>query len=946
VVRISPVCGIYGSGVGIAELTSRQAVIDAVAEYDDLGRVQFLAKYGFSGSRAYWLVIDGRRYDSKAIAGAAHGFEHPELGPLSSDQFSGGEAGAVKQLRAMGFTVEADATVDQLTRRFLSLSVGTLANGAAAPHKPLLCLILLRRVLEGRPRLVSPKELADELAPLLRQALPDVRSPSPWEPIWRLEPEIFEIVDESGDLRQRISQSEPPVTDLRRDDVLGGLTTDTYGALSADHELVGDIQQRVVERYLEHLPADVISRAVGALSPPIPTWWVNQGQTYVKERDGSYIWAPQTTKGGFPASHHTAVRDVRKGDRIVHYAGGALRATSVAVSDGGPASRPHELSGDAWEPDGYRASVEYTELDEPILLGAIDHNLRETAGGPFTSTGAVKQGYLYRLSEHVGEHLAELLGERHPSSRLWAVYVGQNSEANLRHSLPTGKWGWKQRQDNYSAMQPGDILAFAVGYSGGSPRVPLDRFITHGFDELVICRVMSPVRTESTTYWPDEVDAVVYPHRVDIAQLNVIGPVAIRDLDDRFGVGFGDSIRLSGINQSRAQLVGGIPTIAATTTENEVPDVIPASFSDVVDGFSEAVRASGLDYGSRHRRLIASFLAALTTKPFVIFTGLSGSGKSRLALALGQWLGDGAVVVLPVRPDWTSPDALLGYRDALAAPSIDGQQPWVVPDALTFMLKAARHPEQPYVLVLDEMNLAHVERYFADVLSGMESGQGILPDLEVSGDGRYFERAGSLGPRPLPDNLFIVGTVNVDETTYMFSPKVLDRANCFEFRVETADLRTTTPLIPVASASPQLVAGFLNVARTPSSSVESDEPFETAIRGLHQLLARFDREFGHRTFQESVRFARRYREFDNNPFGALDLQVLQKILPRLHGSRRELTDVLNELGRWCFYSPDVAGEPIDAADHVADGAVLSESYSKIHRMARRLRDRHFASFAE
>ncbi len=91
----------------------------------------------------------------------------------------------------------------------------------------------------------------------------------------------------------------------------------------------------------------------------------------------------------------------------------------------------------------------------------------------------------------------------------------------------------------------------------------------------------------------------------------------------------------------------------------------------------------------------------------------------------------------------------------------------------------------PHFLILDEMNLSHVERYFADLLSAIESGEEI-PLYE----GNERRANGEVVPRRLrlPDNLFVIGTVNVDETTYMFSPKVLDRANVIEFRMEPDEM--------------------------------------------------------------------------------------------------------------------------------------------------------------
>jgi predicted RNA-binding protein with PUA-like domain len=94
--------------VGLGDLTSRQAVLDAAAEFDRLGRKAFLAQYGFGPAREYFLLLDGRRYDSKAITGAAHGYQFPELGPMRAEDFSGGEATVRRRLAELGFTVESN----------------------------------------------------------------------------------------------------------------------------------------------------------------------------------------------------------------------------------------------------------------------------------------------------------------------------------------------------------------------------------------------------------------------------------------------------------------------------------------------------------------------------------------------------------------------------------------------------------------------------------------------------------------------------------------------------------------------------------------------------------------------------------------------------------------------------------------------------------------------
>jgi hypothetical protein len=91
--------------MALADLTSHDAVLQAVREFDTLGRTQFLAKYGYRKARSYFLVRDGRVYDSKAIAGAAHGYEYPNVGPLKWSDFSGGNDTVRARLESLGFTV-------------------------------------------------------------------------------------------------------------------------------------------------------------------------------------------------------------------------------------------------------------------------------------------------------------------------------------------------------------------------------------------------------------------------------------------------------------------------------------------------------------------------------------------------------------------------------------------------------------------------------------------------------------------------------------------------------------------------------------------------------------------------------------------------------------------------------------------------------------------------
>jgi 5-methylcytosine-specific restriction enzyme B len=304
-----------------------------------------------------------------------------------------------------------------------------------------------------------------------------------------------------------------------------------------------------------------------------------------------------------------------------------------------------------------------------------------------------------------------------------------------------------------------------------------------------------------------------------------------------------------------------------------------------------------------------------------------------------------------VRPDWTGPEALFGYEDALQPRSQDGRAAWHVPPPLEFMLRAVHEPERPYLMILDEMNLAHVERYFSDYLSAAESREPVLPNLEREAGGgspSWRIRPGAPQLLPIPRNLWVVGTVNVDETTYMFSPKVLDRAFVFEFRVTTQELAAGLARpSSLPAADPAVLRSVLEISRDDSwhdshPHAALDE-LVVELRTVHALLSRSGHEFGHRVMAESLRFAAIYsgsglQDLDE----ILDLIAMQKLLPRLHGSRRQLEPVLRGLLSWAGAEDSSEdGETVDVAD-----ARRPQTATKLHRMLATLRSNQFVSFTE
>ena len=305
-----------------------------------------------------------------------------------------------------------------------------------------------------------------------------------------------------------------------------------------------------------------------------------------------------------------------------------------------------------------------------------------------------------------------------------------------------------------------------------------------------------------------------------------------------------------------------------------------------------------------HSRYILSLLA----KPFVILSGNSGTGKTRIALRFSKYLekqtdtGFTNTLLIPVGADWTDNTKILGYFNPLAN---DGKGEYVKSEILSFLELAKENPSIPFFLILDEMNLSHVERYFSDFLSAMESGEPILLYKKP-------EDCECVVPEKitLPKNLFVTGTVNIDETTYMFSPKVLDRANVIEFKPEMKDVLDN--LISGASSDEQKTAesgvaeGFMELANKIRNGDDPDElkneleKIKPVLESIYKILEKSGFEFAYRTAKEIRLYAIASYETceDKSQFNinsVIDQQIVQKILPKIHGNKKQIGSMLAEL---------------------------------------------------
>lgn len=314
------------------------------------------------------------------------------------------------------------------------------------------------------------------------------------------------------------------------------------------------------------------------------------------------------------------------------------------------------------------------------------------------------------------------------------------------------------------------------------------------------------------------------------------------------------------------------------------------------------------------RRYITSLLA----KPFVILTGNSGTGKTRISKQFAEYLewesdeGKKNWVIIPVGADWTDNTKILGYYNPLAE---DGNGKYEKTKIVELIEEANRHKEIPYFVILDEMNLSHVERYFSDFLSHMET-----PDTP-------FELEGYTRRLDYPENMFVVGTVNIDETTYMFSPKVLDRANVIEFKPQKEDVfkvfsaaGTVGKMVPVNDGSAQAFLKLAKEIRTGKFAVDEDlthyytdvdgdftgsnlDYVEGVFSDIYEIVQKYDFEFAFRTVKEIRNYiAAAYELLEKTEFNLnqiIDEQLLQKILPKIHGNKKEIGQMLEELTGLC-----------------------------------------------
>ena len=451
--------------------------------------------------------------------------------------------------------------------------------------------------------------------------------------------------------------------------------------------------------------------------------------------------------------------------------------------------------------------------------------------------------------------------------------------------------------------------------------------------------------------------------------------------------------------------------------------VFLADKQDLVRMIIEGVDKIAIDKSkssNQHHSTYTSFLLALRTKPFMLLAGISGTGKSRIVRKLAQatvteelqrangYTGEDFAndrwtlhspanfELIQVKPNWHNSMDVIGYLSNIPSPH------YVFTPFIEFIVKAWQHPEVPFFLCLDEMNLAPVEEYFAEFLSAIESrsfeGGEYMTDPIIKPFNSFGEEVAkmmvnTLFPNftaadknsflgkvvdhletkglTLPKNLIVIGTVNMDETTFSFSRKVLDRAMSVEMNEVNYDsfLNDTTDddLKAIVKAFEENDDADLNTllvdrhieAREIIDKLGNDAKFAIDyLKRINALLEGTPFKLGYRAANEALIYLQASYEFrQTDRIAALDNFTLMKILSRIEGDETKLKITDSEADKERIAKAEVN---VDEAKQYGDLNILTalrhiitnqlgeqdklHSVKKIDSMLSQLKRDHFVSF--
>lgn len=372
---------------------------------------------------------------------------------------------------------------------------------------------------------------------------------------------------------------------------------------------------------------------------------------------------------------------------------------------------------------------------------------------------------------------------------------------------------------------------------------------------------------------------------------------------------------------------------------------------DILKHICDFIRAKGFRYTDED---IANYYLSLKSKPFAILAGISGTGKTQLAIKFAEAI-ENDLKLVPVRPDWTDNSDLIGY--------VDLRGKFKKKTFLDSIVEADLNSEKIYFVVLDEMNLARVEHYFSDFLSIIEtrdeSGRSKHPILSDSEIGELGDEDKGLYNLKIPDNLYIIGTVNMDESTHPFSRKVLDRANSIEMNQINLDwIDTGKEVDSISGVYNDFLKGKYIFSKDFKAKDKKDlKKTMKLLNELNYVLKGADLQFGYRVRDEVCFYMLNRRDIASimPEDTALDFQVMQKVLPRIQGSSFRIRSIIIELLKLLnpesekLKAIDVKNNQINSEDLESNVGELNNvkfkrSTEKLLFMFRRFEEDGFTSF--
>ena len=307
---------------------------------------------------------------------------------------------------------------------------------------------------------------------------------------------------------------------------------------------------------------------------------------------------------------------------------------------------------------------------------------------------------------------------------------------------------------------------------------------------------------------------------------------------------------------------------------------------------------------------IRKFIASLTVSKIMILQGMSGTGKTSMAVAFGRFINNASTVV-PVQPMWKERSDLLGYYNEFTGKFNE--------TTILKKLYEANFSDKMFIIVLDEMNIARVEYYFSEFLSLLELPPSSERKLVAAANGAEGDpRKMSHGKIVLPDNVWFLGTANNDDSTFAISDKVYDRAMVMNLNIKADPYESgrMTEQVPMSSTR------FYELIKMAKDSYQLSEESVNRIKAVDDYLVHnFHITFGNRIMMQIRNYVPIYLACGGSENEALDDIISKKILRKLESKnpvyvKNKATELITKFDE--IFGQDVMKDSIEYVNHLVN----------------------------